>query len=77
MGRVKIERRPLALITAECNGQKGTALLQNAETIALVSPKGEPILVTELKSGQEVLVKLEEAKGRHFGIEVDEYMLEK
>lgn len=43
IGRSKIERRPLMMIEAENNGQKIKTLVQNAETIRLVSEKGEPI----------------------------------
>ncbi|HIJ15415.1 MAG TPA: 3-dehydroquinate synthase II, partial [Methanosphaera sp.] len=46
IGRSKIERRPLMMIEAENNGQKIKTLVQNAETIRLVSEKGEPISVS-------------------------------
>ena len=42
VGRIKMERRPLVMIEAECDGQEGTAMLQNAETIRLVRPDGTP-----------------------------------
>ncbi|MFN3383521.1 MAG: 3-dehydroquinate synthase II [Archaeoglobaceae archaeon] len=76
VGRVKIERRPLILIVAECNGIEGSVILQNAETIKLVSPEGKHVSVSELKEGEEVLVWLGE-KGRHFGVIVEEFVIEK
>ena len=78
VGRIKMERRPLVMITAECDGQEGTAMLQNAETIRLVRPDGKPISVTEAKAGDEVLVHVAgPSKGRHFGGEVDEFIVER
>jgi 3-dehydroquinate synthase II len=77
VGRVKIERRPLALVKAAFKGEVGSILLQNAETIALVREGGEARPVTELKRGDRVLVSVAEAKGRHFGAAVDEFILEK
>lgn len=76
VGRVKIERRPLLLIAAEANGVEGSIILQNAETIKLVNPDGSHVSVSELKAGDEVLVWIGE-KGRHFGVKVDEFVVEK
>jgi 3-dehydroquinate synthase II len=78
VGRIKMERRPLVMIKAECDGKEGTAMLQNAETIRLVRPDGTPLAVTEAKVGDEVLVHVsEQARGRHFGGEVDEFIVER
>ena len=78
VGRIKMERRPLVMIRAECAGEEGTAMLQNAETIRLVRPDGTPISVTEAKAGDEVLVHVAgPSKGRHFGGEVDEFIVER
>ncbi len=71
VGRVKIEFRPLMLIEAEVEGKKIKTILQNAETIRLVTPKGSTP-VTELKAGDEVLVYLAAKGGRHFGVSVTE-----
>ncbi|MEM1579059.1 MAG: 3-dehydroquinate synthase II [Archaeoglobaceae archaeon] len=76
VGRVKIERRPLLLVIAECDGFEGSVILQNAETIKLVNPEGKHVSVSELKKGDEVLVWIGE-KGRHFGVSVEEFILEK
>ncbi len=77
VGRVKIERRPLLMIEAVAGEERGAAVLQNAETIRLVRADGRPVSVTELKQGDEVLVHVSETKGRHFGGEVDEFIIEK
>ncbi|MBI2183577.1 MAG: 3-dehydroquinate synthase [Thaumarchaeota archaeon] len=77
VGRSKIERRPLRLVKAEFDGEFGGVLLQNAETIALVGKNGQPIPVTELKVGDEVVALVSRVKGRHFGMAVDEYIVEK
>ncbi len=76
VGRVKIERRPMLLVEAEHVGRKIKTLLQNAETINLVGKDGEPISVSELESGDEILVYLQEG-GRHFGAQVDETLVER
>ncbi|MGF3522986.1 MAG: 3-dehydroquinate synthase II, partial [Candidatus Bathyarchaeia archaeon] len=77
VGRVKIEFRPLILIEADANGKTVKTILQNAETIRLVTPKGSKP-VTELKMGDEVLVHVEAKGGRHFGISVpDETVIER
>jgi 3-dehydroquinate synthase II len=76
IGRVKIERRPLLYIEAESDGRKITAILQNAETIKLVAADGSSIPVTKLKPGDKVLARLESA-GRHFGMKIDETIIEK
>ncbi len=77
VGRSKIETRPLRLIRAEIEGESGTVILQNAETIRLIKPDGKLLSVTEVKVGDEVLGFAKPASGRHFGMEVDEYIVEK
>jgi 3-dehydroquinate synthase II len=77
VGRSKIETRPLRLIRAEIDGQSGTVILQNAETIRLMTKDGKLLSVTELKVGDTVLGYSKPATGRHFGMEVDEYIVEK
>jgi 3-dehydroquinate synthase II len=76
VGRVKIERRPLLLIVAEADGIDGSVIVQNAETIKLINPEGRHVSVSELKAGDEVLVWVGE-KARHFGVKVDEFVVEK
>ncbi|MEW5803079.1 MAG: 3-dehydroquinate synthase II [bacterium] len=76
VGRTKIEKRPLLFIQAELEGEVLTTILQNAETIRLTRPDGQPVSVIDLKAGSEVLVYIEEA-GRHFGMKIKETILEK
>jgi 3-dehydroquinate synthase II len=75
VGRVKVEVRPMLLINAEvktADGVKtGQVFLQNAETIRVVSDKGEPVSVVALKVGDKILVRTDEA-GRHFGMRIKE-----
>jgi 3-dehydroquinate synthase II len=77
VGRSKIETRPLTMIVGESNGQRGTVILQNAETIQLIGEDGSLIPVTDLKVGDSVLGVVQPSSGRHFGMEVSEYVLEK
>jgi len=78
VGRTKIERRPLILIEAEVENERYKTILQNAETIKLVDRNGKPVSITALKTGDEVLIsKQAKEKGRHFGIEIEETVIEK
>jgi 3-dehydroquinate synthase II len=77
VGRIKIEIRPLILVEAQVEGRLIKTILQNAETIRVVTPKGSKP-VTELKEGDEVVVHLAAKGGRHFGVSVpDETVIEK
>lgn len=75
IGRVKIERRPLLLIEAKIDGRLYTTIVQNAETIRLVSGE-KSISVTDLQVGDKVTLRLETG-GRHFGSSVKETIREK
>uniref|UniRef100_A0A0D3FED5 3-dehydroquinate synthase n=1 Tax=Oryza barthii TaxID=65489 RepID=A0A0D3FED5_9ORYZ len=83
VGRVKIESRPLILVESKENGGDDTysIFLQNAETVALITPeKGSSgrtaIPVTSLKVGDEVLVR-KQGGARHTGIGIQEFIVEK
>jgi 3-dehydroquinate synthase II len=76
VGRIKVEKRPLMLITANYGDKKITSILQNAETIRLTSPEGKAVSVVGLKPGDKVLVACE-AGGRHFGHKIEESITEK
>jgi len=76
VGRLKIEKRPLMLVTAAVGDKQVTNILQNAETIRLTDPDGNALSVVGLKPGDKVLVALEEA-GRHFGMKIEESIVEK
>lgn len=75
VGRSKIEKRPLLLVEAEYEGTTIRTLLQNAETIRIVDNKSNPISVAELKVGDKVKVYIE-TSARHFGIAIDETIIE-
>ena len=76
LGRNKIEKRPMMLIEAEAEGVPMSLVVQNAETIRLVSPDGKAVSVTTLKPGDKVVGHIEKA-GRHFGMQVDETLIER
>jgi 3-dehydroquinate synthase II len=76
VARVKIERRPMILVEAKIGNRKLTTIVQNAETVRLVTRDGSKS-VSEIKLGDEVLVRFEEG-GRHFGTKVaDEMVIER
>ena len=77
VGRVKVEKRPLTLVKVKLGEIIGHILVQNAETIRFMNPSGEGISVKDLKIGDEILVHLSEEVGRHFGIGVKEFIIEK
>ena len=75
IGRVKVEVRPMLLVEAVLHtdeGDKtGAVFLQNAETIRLTAPGGRPVSVVDLRPGDQVLCRIDEA-GRHFGMRIKE-----
>ncbi len=74
VGRCKVEQRPLVLMTATDGEQTYSTILQNAETVRLVTRDGS-ISVSDLKKGDRVLGRLESG-GRHFGMKIDETIRE-
>lgn len=76
VGRLKVERRPLLLVEANAEGRRVTAIVQNAETIRFVTPGGKALSVAELKVDDEVLLRTEEG-GRHFGMRIQETIVER
>lgn len=63
--------------------QRHSIMLQNAETVRLISPKQErpafssdAVSVTELQVGQHVYLHLQDA-ARHTGISIKEQIVEK
>jgi len=76
LGRNKIEKRPMMLIEADAEGQPISLVMQNAETIRLVSPDGKAVSITTLKAGDKILAHIEKV-GRHFGMQVDETLIER
>jgi 3-dehydroquinate synthase II len=76
VGRAKVEKRPLVLVEAEEKGEIFSVILQNAETIRLTAPSGQAVSLVDLKEGDEVLVAREKA-GRHFGVKIEETIVER
>jgi len=77
VGRSKIEKRPMLVVFAkDSRGREHSVVLQNAETIRLTLPDGGPVSVVQLKKGDRVIGFTEEG-GRHFGMAVDETIMEK
>lgn len=76
LGRNKIEKRPMMLIEAEAEGIPISLVLQNAETIRLVSPDGKAVSISNVNVGDKVLGHVE-GGGRHFGMKVDETLVER
>jgi 3-dehydroquinate synthase II len=70
VARVKIEWRPMVLVEAEYNGKRMKTIVQNAETVRLVTPEGSKS-VAELETGEKILAHVVEG-GRHFGTLVKE-----
>ena len=67
LGRRKIEHRPFLLIKVkDRKNNDGHIFLQQAETVRLVSDKGEPISITQLKIGDSILGKASN-HGTHIG----------
>ena len=73
VARVKIERRPMMFIEASVGSESVRTIVQNAETVRLVSQAGSKS-ISEIKPGDEVLVRYEEG-GRHFGTRVPDEMI--
>ncbi|MFO7568220.1 MAG: 3-dehydroquinate synthase II [Smithellaceae bacterium] len=76
VGRLKVEKRPMLNIVADTGHKEVSLILQNAETIRLTQPSGEPISVVKLTAGDRVLGYTEEG-GRHFGFKISETINEK
>lgn len=74
IGRCKTEIRPMLIVSVIHDGNEYTTILQNAETVKLVTPGGS-VSVSELKKGDEVFVLLTSG-GRHFGMPVNEKIKE-
>ena len=75
VGRVKIERRPLVIVTARVDDVSRTVFLQEAETVRL-SAEAARVPTTELSVGTRVHgVRLPPA--RHLGRSVEETILER
>lgn len=74
VGRCKIEQRPLVIVKATDGEREYSTILQNAETVRMVTPDGS-VSVAALKKGDKVLARLESG-GRHFGMKIEETIRE-
>ena len=75
VGRAKVEIRPMLRISARVGDVEGAVFLQNAETIRLTRPGGDPVSVVGLKVGDKILCRTDQA-GRHFGMRITEEIAE-
>ena len=75
VARVKIERRPLVLVKVLYNSRPYPIILQDAETVKIIKESGST-RITELQVGDIILGFISD-KGRHFGMEVDEFLEER
>jgi 3-dehydroquinate synthase II len=66
----------MILVEAEAEGRPISLVLQNAETIRLMDPQGKATSITNLKPGDQVLAHIEKS-GRHFGMKVEESLIER
>ena len=67
VGRIKREKRPLIRIEWETSEKNiGNIILQQAETVRLLNKEFNPISITELKKGLEILIH-NSAHSRHIG----------
>lgn len=77
VGRAKIEKRPLLVVTAAGpDDRRYSVVLQNAETIRLTGFDGTALSVVALRPGDRVMGFVEQG-GRHFGMAVDETIVER
>ena len=76
IGRIKIENRPLLLIRFMVSDSHGQIIVQQAETVRIVTPAGEAVSVTELSAGDRILV-IADPRLRHVGIALKGRGLEK
>nr|MDO8087811.1 3-dehydroquinate synthase II [Candidatus Sigynarchaeum springense] len=77
VGRAKIETRPMLLVEGKAGNENISAVLQNAETICLVDEAGNQRSISKLKVGDKVKAFVTSEKGRHFGKNIEEKVIEK
>ena len=66
IGRLKVERRPFIMLRILTPMGEGQIILQQAETVRLISSSGKAVSVTNIEEGAEILA-LNEASMRHIG----------
>ena len=76
VGRLKVETRPLLLIRFEVLGSEGQIVVQQAETVRLISPSEGAISVTQAKEGDKISI-LTDNRARHVGFAIPAEVKEK
>lgn len=76
IGRIKVEKRPMLRIEIKGKFKSFSVVLQNAETIRIVTHDGKSKSVVSLQKGDKVVI-FEEEGGRHFGHKIKETIEEK
>ena len=76
VGRLKVETRPLILIRFEVPGSEGQIVVQQAETVRLISPSEGAISVTQAKEGDKISI-LTDNRARHVGFAIPAEVKEK
>lgn len=77
IGRLKIERRPFIIIRFKTeNEEVGQVILQQAETVRLIDKFGNALSVTDLKIGDEIIIR-KQNQMRHIGKALEGEMNEK
>ena len=75
VARIKQEKRPLLQIKFLSDKKEFNLILQNAETVSLISKDGIPKSINSLLYGDEILF-FKSSGGRHFGIKIEETIRE-
>ena len=75
IGRVKIERRPFLKISYSNEQINGQIILQHAETVRLLDNLGRAVSVTNIKTGDKILV-MQDSRMRHIGNAIEGEMRE-
>jgi len=76
VGRLKVETRPLILIRFEVPGSEGQIVVQQAETVRLISPSEGAISVTQAKEGDKISI-VTDNRARHVGFALPAEVKEK
>ena len=76
IGRLKIENRPMVLLRYFSSDLEGQIVLQQAETVRLVSSEGKLVSITEIQAGDTIAV-ISDNRFRHTGIAVEGKVVEK
>tara|TARA_B110000263_G_scaffold250022_1_gene269915 strand:- start:308 stop:1240 length:933 start_codon:yes stop_codon:yes gene_type:complete len=76
IGRLKVETRPLLMIRFEVSGSEGQIVVQQAETVRLITPNGGVISVTQVKEGDKISV-ITDNRARHVGFPLNAGVSEK